>query len=359
MSDAAKPHGKSSNAAEANEQSLRAALELRERFQELVGGNFATQIVYVAAKLSIPDLLAEQPMTVEQIAERAGAHAQSIRLMMRALAVLDLFAQDADGRYRLTPLGELFKSNPGWRTQALLIGEEYFRASGELLHTMRTGERAFDRAFGSGIYDYLRYNREAAFRFNEVMTLNAPLRYTGITEHYDFSRARVLVDVGAGQGAFAAIIMRECPQLRAILLDMPQMIAGAERYLTEQGLAARCEFRSGDFFESVPAGGDLYVLSSVINNWNDERAIVILGNCRRVMTQQQELLIAEAALVGRRVSRASAVVAVAAYAIQGSITRDAEDYRSLLSRAGFELREITPLSYEPYALIRATPVSGA
>jgi hypothetical protein len=333
-----------------------------EKFNDLVTGSFVTQLVYVAAKLGIPDLLADAPMSAAEIALKTATHPRVLAAMLRALAAVGVFAEDPQARYSLTAVGAALRSYPGWRSQAILIGEEYYRAAAELLHTARTGEPAFERAFGSRFYEYAMQNRDAAARFGEVMTLTAQIRYADLTTVYDFSAVATMVDVGSGHGGLAAILLRANPAMRTILFDLAPIVEGAKRFLAGQQLAERCEFVSGDFFHSVPAGGDLYMLSSVIVNWDDEHAIAILRNCRNAMGadgdafRQKELLLVEHALApGKRLTRASAVASVAAYAIQGSITRTDSEYRSILERAGFELLEIRPLAAEPYAVVRARP----
>ncbi len=331
--------------------------ELREQLGELMTANFVTGLIYVAAKLGIPDLLARGALTSDELAAHTGANRRAMAAMLRVLGAVDVLAVDDAGRYSLRPLGHALRSNPGWRSQALLLGEEYFRASTELLHTAMTGKPAFDHALGASFYEYFARNREAAARFNEVMTLSAPIRYADVPAAYDFSAVRTLVDVGAGHGGLTALILRAAPAIRAVLFDRPEVIAGARGFMESQGLAARCEFAAGDFFGSVPAGGDHYLLSSVIVNWDDVRAATILRNCRRAMDSGAHLIIIEHALMpGRPPSRGTAVIAFAGFAIQGAIVRTEVEYRALLGDAGFELIGMRALAFEPYVLIHARAV---
>jgi trans-aconitate methyltransferase len=331
--------------------------ELRVQLGDLMTANFVTGLVYVAAKLGVPDLLAHGALTSEQVAERTGANPRAMAAILRVLGAVDVLEVDGGGRYALRPLGHALRSNPGWRSQALLLGEEYFRASAELLHTAMTGKPAFDRALGSSFYEYFGRNPEAAARFNEVMTLSASIRYADVAAAYDFSAVRTLVDVGAGHGGLAAIIMRAWPQMRTVLFDRPEVIAGARPFMEARELAARCEFTAGDFFAEVPAGGDHYLLSSVIVNWDDDRAAAILRNCRRAMDAGAKLLVIEHALMpGASPSRGTAVIAFAGFAIQGAIVRTEAEYRALLGGTGFELAGMRALAFEPYALIQARAV---
>ncbi|HYB92491.1 MAG TPA: methyltransferase [Candidatus Binataceae bacterium] len=331
--------------------------EARNRLSSLMVGNFVNQIFYVAARLGIPDLLARGPKTVAQLARATESHPRALAGLMRAMVALDAFAQDGGGRLRLRPMGSLLRSYPGWRSQVLLLGEEYFRCSSELLHTIKTGEPAFNHVFGASFYDYLARNRETAARFNEVMSLSAANRYADVPNAYDFSRASTIVDVGGGYGALTALLLKAYPGLRAVLFDSPRAIEGARKYIAQQGLADRCELVAGNFFESVPARGDIYLLSSVVVNWDDDRARALLGNCRRAMGDRTELVIIDQSFPdGRPPSPTAAVIAVAAHAVQGSIVRTEKDYRTLLGQAGFKLTRLRPLKQEPLVMICARPV---
>jgi O-methyltransferase domain len=331
--------------------------EARKRLGELMIGGFVNQIIYVAARLGIADLLADQPRTLDELARATGGKPRILGAVMRALETLDVFALDAGGRYHLLPMGSVIRSYPGWRSQALLFGEEYFRCSGELLHTVTTGELAFNHAFGMPFYDYFARNQEAAARFNQVMTLSAPLRYADVPTAYDFSRAELLIDVGAGHGGLTAIVLKAWPHLRAILFDSQPVTSGALRHIAAQGLTDRCDVVAGDFFESVPGGGDAYLLASVVVNWDDDRALALLRNCRRAMDRSAALLIVEHAFLdGHPPSPFAAVAAVAGYVLQGSVTRTETEYRALLTQSGFRVAAMRALQYEPYAMIHAVPV---
>lgn len=330
---------------------------LRVKLAWMFAGNYITQLIYVAAKLGIPDLLAAGALDAGEIASRCGADRFALTGMLRALVALEVLSEDPDERFALQPLGALLKSFPGWRSQAILLGEEYFRTSGDLMHTALTGEPSFDKNFGASFYEYFARNDGAGARFNQVMMMSAPLRYADVVRKFDFSRARLVVDVGGGHGGLTALILKANPEARAILFDSPSVIPGAKSQIEAQGLSARCDCVAGDFFQSVPGDGDVYLLSSVIANWDDQRASTILRSCRAAMPESAHLVMVDYAfLAGSDYAPTTLVSAVAALAIQGTRMRSESDYRAMLPGAGFSIERITPLAYEPYVLIHARPV---
>jgi hypothetical protein len=296
-------------------------------------------------------------MPADQIAAQTASHPQTMASILRALVAVEVLGEESDGRFALKPIGEFLRSNPGWRSQVILLGEEYFRASGNLLHTALTGKPAFDQVFGMGFYEYFSRNDDAAARFNEVMIMTAPLRYSDVSSAFDFSHVKKFVDIGCGHGGLTSIILQANRNLRAILFDSPHVIEGARQRIAAHGLDPRCEFVAGDFFKAVPPGGDAYLLSSVVVNWDDDRALTILRNCRAAMTSRADLIMIEYALLeGRNYAPSTYLANVAALAIQGSHSRTEPQYRAMLSQAGFQIEKTTALFYEPYVLIHAKPV---
>ena len=197
--------------------------------QQLTNGYWLTQIVYVAAKLGIADLLTEGPRTIEELARSTTTHAPSLYRLMRALASLGVFRENEDGTFEATILGRsLASGSPGaLRARAILNGEEWYRAWGGLLHSVRTGETAFDQIFGMPFFEYLAAHDGAAAIFNEAMASSTELAARAVAEAYDLSRAGTIVDVGGGTGAFLAGILTANPRAYGILFDRPAVVAHA------------------------------------------------------------------------------------------------------------------------------------
>jgi O-methyltransferase len=223
---------------------------------------------------------------------------------------------------------------------------------------MKTGETAFRQVFGMGTFEYMAAHPEIAGFYNEAMAASAAERSAAVVAAYDFSRAGTVVDVGGGHGTLLIAILSAHPAARGILFERESVAVGARRRIEAAGLAACCTVEAGDFFRSVPTGGDLYLLSHIIHNWDDKRSGDILGNCRTAMSRQARLLILEQVLPERfEPSQVAVQVAMAdlhMLAITGGQERTGEEYRRLLEAAGFTLAAVTGTAVAE-SLIEAVP----
>lgn len=314
----------------------------------LLQGAWATQALHVAAALGLADELRDGAATSAELAAATGAHADSLARLLRYLVTLDVLAGDEEAGYRLTPVGRLLRGDVSGseRERALAYGTWNYQGFGGLLHTLRTGEPAFGHVFGDMTpYDYLAEHPEAARSFDRQMQ-RAEAFFAKVPEAYDFSAAKTVVDVAGGNGGLLATILAGTPTARGILFDAEHVVAAARDGLRERGVLERCELVSGDFFESVPSGGDVYVLSRVLHNWDDERCQTLLTNCHEAMETGATLLIlehlipdeAEDEQTPRAAARALAVAFdINMMALFGGRERTWDDFRSVLARAGFEL----------------------
>src|SRR5215210_121322 len=203
-----------------------------------------------------------------------------------ALAGLGIFAETSDGRFELTPLAQTLRSDaPGsLRGLALLYGDEWlWDTYGRTSYSVTTGLPAFDLVHGQAFFEYLHLHPEAASTFDRAMTAFSEQESAAILASYDFSDAKNVVDVGGGQGALLAAILNAHPRAHGILFDQGTVVERARDLMVEGGVADRCLIVPGDFFEAVPGGGDVYVLKSVLHDWDDARSTAILKNCRDVM----------------------------------------------------------------------------
>jgi O-methyltransferase domain/Dimerisation domain len=314
-----------------------------------------TQALYVVAKLGIPDLLARGPLAADELAGKTGAHSRSLFRLMRALAAQRIFTQDPSDRFGLTPLSQVLRSDDphSMRWVAINFGEEYYRAAGELLHTVRTGETGFNHLYGKGHFDYLAEHPESSEVFNAAMAAMSA-RGRDPFGTYSFQGKKLLVDVGGGRGHLTVHVLGSNPGLKAILYDLPHGVAEAPAYLKAQGVADRCRIITGSFFDSIPSG-DIYLLSRVLHDWPDEKASLILANCRKSIGDDGILLIREAVIPEGDIPSEGKQIDLTMLFMLGGAERTEEEWRGLLAKSGFRLEKIVKTG-GPFDLIEAKPV---
>ena len=315
----------------------------------LMTGYRAMQALYVAARLGIADLLKDGARGSEELARATGADARALHRLLRALASLGVFGEDADGRFTPSELGALLRSDvPGsLRAAAIFFGDERnWHAWGKLERSVMSGEPVRGPRGTQVFLEESARDPEGAALFNAAMTSLTSAFDAAVTAAYDFSRLGTLVDVGGGQGALISSILAANPALRGILFDIPPVIESARGRIGEAGLAGRCELVAGDFFASVPAGGDAYVLKWVIHDWDDEHSVAILGSCRRAMARDGRLLLVER-VVPERIDQSADTQGIVLGDLNmllwtGGRERTAAEYSALLASGGFTLARIVP-----------------
>jgi O-methyltransferase domain/Dimerisation domain len=330
--------------------------EARAALQQMIDGYWVTQIIYVAARLGIADLLDDRPRPIDVLAKSTGTHEPSLYRLMRALTGLGVFSQTENGEYENTALGCcLVTGSPGaLRTRAILSGEVWYQGWGRLLESIQTGETAFDRLFGQPLFEYLTANAEAAATFNEMMASSTEAAARAVSAAYDFSWANVIVDVGGGTGAFLATILEANPQARGILFDRQDVATAAGALLARSGVADRCEVVEGNFFDAVPSGGDAYILSWIIHDWDDDRSIAILKNCRRAIARESRVLVMELVIPAGNEASLSKLYDIHMLALTGGRERREDEYQELLAAADLRLTRVIPTGVSR-SIIEAVP----
>jgi hypothetical protein len=315
---------------------------------ELMAGYRVSQAIYAVASLGIPDLLASGPQDCDELARATGTHAPTLFRVLRFLAGAGLFEEAAPRQFGLTPLGTGLRTDvPGsMRLFALMmLDESHWLAWGNLLHSVRTGETAFQHTHSMGAFDYYGKHPAIGAIFNQAMTSNTARSGAAITQAYDFSGIQRLVDVGGGHGLLLATVLRAHPTMRGVLFDRPEVVAGASAQLEAVGVADRCEVVGGDFFVDIPTGGDAYVLRNIIHDWDDERALQILKNCSRAMRGQGKLLVVERTIApDYRQAMPVLHLDLEMLVVPGGAQRTEAEYRTLFGAAGFGLTAVVPLN---------------
>jgi hypothetical protein len=301
--------------------------------------------IYAAAELKIPDLLADHSRSSDEIAEATGCDADATYRLMRALASAGVLAESVGRMFELTELARTLVSDAhgSMRDWVLFSGSSnYVEAWQDILDTVRTGEPAWDRVRGVPFFDYLKEHPEDAALFDRAMTSLSSWEVEAVLETMDFSAFPMIVDIGGGEGRFLASILKTTPRSRGVIFDQPATLGAAQSFLARAGLAGRCDAVAGDFFASVPAGGDAYLLKYIVHDWDDEAAINILRNCRTAMTADASIFLFETVIPGPEESHLAKLQDLEMLLLLGSRERTVDDYRSLLARADLVLTRVMP-----------------
>ncbi len=324
------------------------------RLRGVITQYFASRALYAAAVLDVAGALADGAKGIEDLASRIPAHASSLYRVLRVLAAAGIFTELDDGRIANTPLSELLRADaPGsLRDLVLLLGDETsWRSWQHIVHGVRTGESPFEHVYGEKFFDYLQHHPETAAMFDRAMASASSTTNRAVVQAFDFSKLGTVVDVAGGVGAALCSILNANAGLRGIVFDLPHVGERARAYIAEQGLASRCEFIAGNFFESVPAGAGAYFMKHILHDWGDEECRTILAVCRAAMSATSRLLICERIVPeGNEPSPAKLIDLHMMMTNHGGRERTHRQYRDLLETAGFNLNRVIATS-TPWSLI--------
>jgi SAM-dependent methyltransferase len=327
---------------------------------ELAFGSITAQLVYAAAELGIADRLADGPQTCSALASAAAVQPASLRRLLRALAGLGIVDDCGHDGFSLSDEGRALLAHGS--LVRMLCGPEMWGAWGELVPGLRTGERPWERAHGLPVFEYYARHPEAGATFNAAMAEHTRDAAPAIVAAGDFARFRTVMDVGGGDGVLLAEILRAETGVEGVVFDVPEALAGARETLARAGVADRSRVAAGNFFESVPAGADAYVLKQILHDWDDEPATAILRNCRRALAPDGRLLVVERLLPERvgPADRDTLFVDMLMHLVTGGRERTEPEFRALLDAAGLTLTAIGPRLPLGYHVLeaRATPAAG-
>lgn len=300
------------------------------------------QSIYVAAKLGLADALADGPRSCEDLAKSTAMNTAALYRVLRMLASIGLITEATGKCFSLTPMGRYLQSGQegSVRNLAIFIGEKWhLQPWTDLLETIRTGQPAFERWHGKSFYQHLADNSEDALVFDHAMDAVLSGSVSAVAAACRLEGAKVVVDIGGGRGALLALILSRYPSVQGVLFDLPGVIAAAQTELESKGLSSRCTRIPGDFRNSVPTGGDVYLLCRILHNWSDEHAVEILSNCRQAMAPEGRILVAES-LMGPRADFWSGWLDLEMLVNFGSRERSVEEYGNLFQRAGLRMTGI-------------------
>jgi hypothetical protein len=324
---------------------------------QLLFGKQLTYCLSGVAWLGVADHMRATPMPIETIAAMTGAHAPSLYRVMRALAGMGVFREEPGKRFALTQAGELLKSDaPGSvRNFAMMFGDEWTtRAYEHFVECLRTGQDGVSQAYGKHIFDVLADRPDLSDTFQAAMTSGSTMAGKAITAAYDFSGIERLADVGGGHGALLASILRRYPDMRGVLFDREEIVAGVPK---EQfaGCEGRIEIEGGSFFERVPDGCDAYIMKHIIHDWSDDYCRTILTLMREKLPEQGRVLVCDMVVTGDPGPTPAKLLDIEMLVMTvGGKERTEEEFRELFDAAGLRLNRIVPTE-RPICVIEAVP----
>ncbi|MEK9278134.1 acetylserotonin O-methyltransferase [Bradyrhizobium sp. ISRA442] len=312
---------------------------------DLINGFQVTQAIHVASALRVADHLSGGARSAGELAALTKSHPDSLYRLLRALAAVGVFLEEEGRRFRLTPMGDCLRTDSvtplgAW---AEVVGSPYFwQTWGHLLHSVQTGENAFQNLNGKNVWQFRAEHPEYGATFDRAMTQLSRGSAEAAIRAYDFSSFRHIIDVGGGQGLMLAEILLAHRDMRGTLFDQPDVVAGAKAILMERGVIERCNVVGGSFFETVPEGADAYLMRVVIHDWEDDEAIAILKVCRRAMRESAKLLLIERLVAPPNEMPATKFSDLNMLVSPGGRERTREEFSELFGKSGFELTLVFP-----------------
>ena len=305
-------------------------------------GNWTRKPIYIAAELGIADILENGPKNIQELAALTLTHTPTLYRIMRALASLGIFAEKEDQVFELTPMAELLKTD-ALQSAAIMFNAEWSdKAWSFLLDSVCTGKTAFEEAHEMPLMDWLSQNPKAADVFNKANAVKAAQTHRAVLDVYDFSQIQTVTDIGGGTGALMMEILSKYTHLSGIIADVPHVIKKANEIINKHNLQNRCSTAECDFFNHVPSGSDVFILSHILHDWSDEQCQIILNNCKQAMKASSKLLIIEMIVPDGNQPSVAKLLDLEMLVITGGRERTEKEFLELLGSAGLRLERVIP-----------------
>lgn len=328
---------------------------------QIVSGMKTSQALHVAAKLNVADHLSQKPMRAAELAIATGTDPAALHRLMRALCAIGVFAESSGGEFSLNPAAEMLRSDvpSSFRAAVLfLVGDVRWRCWADLLGAVRAGVGGAKGALGMELFEFYAEHPEESEIHDQAMRALSSAQIGAVLEAFDFAQAGTVVDVGGGTGELLAAILAANPSLRGVLFDLPHVVAQATGVLTDHGVIDRAQVVGGSFFENVPAGGNTYLMKTVIHDWDDARSMTILRNCRKAMTSGDRLLVIDRQLpeLGQPGTPGHFLPDLEILVMSdGGRERTREEFAKLLADTAFTLAK-TVSTKSPLSIFEAHPI---
>jgi ubiquinone/menaquinone biosynthesis C-methylase UbiE len=322
-------------------------LPLSQQLLWMTQGYILSQVVHVIAKLSIADHLIHGPQTSQALAQATETDPDALHRLLLAGAAFGLLEEVEPHGFTLTRLGELLRSDvPGSvRDYAVaMVAPEHWLPCGRLEQAIRSGKSPFQEVFGVDLWEYHAQHTEEGIDYAKMLANVSALMVEDVVARYDVTPFQKIVDVGANAGRLLASLLYAAPAARGVLFDLPHMIAEARVVLEKLAVRDRIELIAGDFFQAVPADGDLYILMRILHLWDDGRCTAILRNIHRASKPRSKLLIIERLLPVRPEPSPVYLSDLNMLIRVGGRERSRKNFHTLLESAGYTIDQIIPIS---------------
>jgi O-methyltransferase/methyltransferase family protein len=297
-----------------------------ERVWNLLRGSMTTKAVGIVSDLGVADALADGPREVADVAREVGANADALHRFLRALASDGVFEERSPGVFGNTPASDLLRRENGWHDFAHLFGSSWYTAVGDMEAV--TGQATFPGTFGADFWAWLEEHPDERAAFDRAMEQGKERRIERLAA-LEWRSDETAVDVGGGNGSLLVELLRRHPTLRGVVFDLP------ETNRDESTFGERCTFVAGSFFERVPEG-EVYLLSTILHDWDDEHAAMILRTIAAAATAGTRLLIIDAVIAPGNEPHPAKWLDLLMLILAGGRERSEEEWRALLDAAGFE-----------------------
>jgi ubiquinone/menaquinone biosynthesis C-methylase UbiE len=328
-----------------------------QHLMQFASGYVVSSALWVAAELNVADLLKDGARPVSQLAKATQTNEDALYRTLRLLAMVGIFAETEPRHFVLTPSAEPLRTDVPNSMRDMIVwvvDPMHFRICSEWLHSVKTGEPTVEHVTGKAAFDYFASEAIEFERFHRAMTTMSNMVMGPVLEVYDFSSFTTVVDVAGGHGFVLCEVLKKYPKLKGVLFDMEDVLPGGKQRIKDCGLQDRCSTAAGDFFQSVPAGGDLYLMKNIIHDWDDEKALVILKNCRRALEGKKNgrVVLLELVVPPGNTPHMSKVLDIEMLLFPGGRERTEQEYAEIFARGGFRLTRVIPTK-SPYSVVEA------
>jgi hypothetical protein len=317
------------------------------------------QAIQLAVQVGVADVLGDGPRDIADLARDTGTHPDALRRLLRVLAGAGLFTETEPGRFALTEAGARLRGNHpqslrSWVGFQAMLNTVYTAAA----YSIRTGKPTFDRVYDAPIFQDLAQHGERGRLFHAAMAEHSRLMGSALAAGYPLGDARLIVDVGGGDGSLLSVLLDTYPDAAGVVYDLPEVADVARERIAAEGLETRCTAVGGDFLTEVPAGGDIYLLKGILHNWSDADALTLLRNCRTAMGTRGRLLMIEAVVPDGDTFHPSKILDLAMLIVYGGRERTMTEHRRLLTEAGLRFTRVVEAA-APLSVIEAVPADAS